>query len=186
MDFMSKCFVVLGMHRSATSLVTKGLFKTKVHIGSNILSPDSGNPHGYWEDTHWLNLNKKILALAGGDWYFVPDEDAILKVGERADIKGEIKQLVDERKRYDLWGFKDPRTTLTIRVILPYLENPHFIVCFRSPLEIAKSLYRRNPKIGDMAQHLKVAKTYNQRLLSFLQEIVSQNDWSMFCENSQS
>ena len=179
---MGKTFVVLGMHRSATSLVTKGLFKTKVHIGSNVLSPDSGNPHGYWEDTDWLNLNKKILMLGGGDWYFVPEEEDILKVGERADIRGEIKRLVGARKQYPLWGFKDPRTTLTIRVILPYLENPHFIVCFRSPLEIAKSLYRRNPQIGDMAQHLKVAKMYNQRLLRFLDDMTGKNDWSIFCE----
>jgi hypothetical protein len=170
------------MHRSATSLVTKGLFKAKVHIGSNVLSPDSGNPHGYWEDTHWLNLNKHILALAGGDWYNIPHEADILKVGERADIKGEIKRLVKEREKYPLWGFKDPRTTLTIRVYMPYLVNPHFIVCFRSPTEIAKSLYRRNPQIGDMAHHLKLAKEYNRRLLAFLQEMVDMNDWSTLCE----
>ena len=74
---MGKCFVVLGMHRSATSLIAKGLFKTKVHIGSNVLSPDGNNPHGYWEDTHWLNLNKEILELAGGDWYIIPEEEKI-------------------------------------------------------------------------------------------------------------
>lgn len=178
----NKCFVVLGMHRSATSLVTKGMFKAGVHIGSNVLSADSGNPHGYWEDTHWLNLNKRILALAGGDWYYIPPEAEIIKAGKQPDVKREIKRLVKEREKYPLWGFKDPRTTLTIRVYLPYLINPHFIVCFRSPLEIAKSLYRRNPQIGDMAHHLRLAKEYNKRLLGFLTEMTNTDDWSTLCE----
>jgi hypothetical protein len=165
------------MHRSATSLLTKGLFKCKVNIGSNVLSADSGNPHGYWEDTDWLYLNKHILAEAGGNWYDIPSEEKILKVGERADIKGRIKKLVDKRyAKYPLWGFKDPRTTLTIKVIRPHLKQHQFFVCFRDPAEVAESLLKRNQ--GDMAQHVKVANEYNRRLLSFLSEAVSNTHWA--------
>jgi hypothetical protein len=173
------CFVVLGMHRTATSLLTKGLFKVKVNIGSNVLSADSGNPHGYWEDTDFLYLNKMILAEAGGNWYDVPSEENILKVGNRADVKGRIKKLVNEKyAKNNLWGFKDPRTILTIKVIRPHLKKHSFFVAFRSPLEIAKSLYTRNPQIGDMAGHIKLANTYNKRLLDFLQTITAETDWT--------
>lgn len=158
-------------------MLTKGLFKTGVNIGSNVLSPDSGNPHGYWEDTDFLYLNKSILAEAGGDWYNIPSEENILKVGNRADVKGRIKKLVNEKyKKNNLWGFKDPRTILTIKVIRPYLKKHSFYVAFRDPLEIANSLYQRNPQIGDMAQHIKLANEYNRRLLEFLQTI--ETNWN--------
>lgn len=172
------CFVVLGMHRSATSLITKGIFKCGVNIGSNVLSPDSGNPNGYWEDTDFLYLNKWILAEAGGDWYNVPSEEEIIKVGNRADVRGRIKNLVNKKyEKNNLWGFKDPRTVLTIKVIRPHLKRHSFIVAFRNPNEIARSLYTRNPQIGDMQQHIKVAAEYNKRLLNFLNEAVH-SDWA--------
>ena len=171
------CFVVLGMHRSATSLITKGIFKVGVNIGSNVLSADSGNPHGYWEDTDFLYLNKWILAEAGGNWYNIPSEEEILKVGNRADVKGRIKNLVDKKyAQNNLWGFKDPRTVLTIKVIRPHLKKHSFIVAFRNPTEIAASLYARNPLIGDLSTHLKVAAEYNRRLLKFLGEV--NTDWT--------
>jgi hypothetical protein len=171
------CFVVLGMHRSATSLITKGIFKVGVKIGSNVLSADSGNPHGYWEDTDFLYLNKWILAEAGGNWYNVPSEEKILKVGNRADVKGRIKTLVDKKyAQNNLWGFKDPRTILTIKVIRPHLKKHSFIVAFRNPTEIAQSLYARNAQIGDLSTHLKLAAEYNHRLLKFLDEI--NTDWA--------
>lgn len=164
---MSRCFIVLGMHRSATSLIAKGLHLAGVNMGTNMLPPDSGNPHGYWEDLDFLNLNKMILRLAGGNWYNVPDEQKILEVGERADVRGQIKELIEKRyAENDLWGFKDPRTTLTIKVIQPFLKEHFFYVAFRNPVEVAHSLLKRN--LGDMAAHVQVAKEYNRRLFEFL------------------
>jgi hypothetical protein len=173
------CFVVLGMHRSATSLLAKGIFKAGVNIGSNVLSADSGNPHGYWEDTDFLYLNKWLLAEAGGNWYDVPSEEQILRIGNRADVKERIKKLVNAKyEKNNLWGFKDPRTILTIKVIRPYLKKHSFFVAFRDPVEIARSLYARNHKIGDMQQHIKVAAEYNRRLIKFLGEITATSGWS--------
>ena len=66
------------------------------------------------------------------------------------------------------YGWKDPRTTLTIRLYLPYLENPHFISCFREPDEVAKSLVAVGGFTLESAK--KLTKIYNQRLLKFLTE----------------
>lgn len=118
----TKTFVILGMHRSATSLIAGAL-----------------NNFG-------VNMGEKLL-------------------GGRGDPK--IKSLIERKK--GLWGWKDPRTTLTIKLYLPYLKNPHFICCFREPIEVAKSLYRRQKM--PIKKGLKLAKIYNKRLLKFLREI---------------
>lgn len=54
-----KTIIVLGMHRSATSLVAKGL-ANEIDIGVKMISiPD--NPQGHWENTNFINLNEAIL-----------------------------------------------------------------------------------------------------------------------------
>ncbi len=167
------CFVVLGMHRSATSLIAKGLHESGVYMGgNNMQQPDSANPAGYFEDLDFQFLNKDILARAGGSWLKPPLEKKILRVGRRADIEGRIKQLVKRRySQHNLWGFKDPRTILTIKAIRPYLKSHSFVVAFRDPVQVANSLYARNQQHGTIDAHIKLAHEYNKRLLSFLAKI---------------
>jgi hypothetical protein len=170
-----KTFVVLGMHRSATSLVAKSL-NSVIFMGNNLYGANKTNPFGHYEEQMFLNMNTKILKLAGGSWDFPPPENEILRVGQI--LCDEIRAIVEKmnllaeekfaKRSYKepLWGWKDPRTTLTIRCYLPYLQNPHYIVCFRNPEEIAKSLNA----VLTYEYSLKLVKEYNKRLLKFLNE----------------
>lgn len=159
-----KTFVILGMHRSATSLVAKGM-SSVFHIGETILPADSGNPEGYWENTRFIELNDKILAAAGGSWDRPPSRESILE--QSPVFAKDIAELVrQESGGRDLWGWKDPRTTLTVELYLPYLTNPHFVSCFRDPREVAMSLQRRDKFTLEFGLHL--ANEYNDRLLKFL------------------
>src|SRR5438132_1462972 len=107
-----KTFVVLGMHRSATSLVAKGLTSI-VHMGDEMLGSGQFNPEGHFENMHFLTMNERILTAAGGDWKHPPPEEAILGLKKR--FAEEIDRLVQQESRgRALWGWKDPRTTLTI------------------------------------------------------------------------
>ena len=162
-----KCFIVLGMHRSATSLTAKAL-ATQIYMGEKFLPPHPTNPHGFYEDQDIIKLNNKILQMAGGLWYKPPSEEAILAVRPR--IEEQIKALM-EKKFSDkhFYGWKDPRTTLTIKLFMPYLHNPHFIACFRDPLKTAKSLATREHSFS-LPQCLELTKVYNQRMLKFLSE----------------
>jgi len=163
---ISKAFIVLGMGRSATSLIGKGLNLSGVDIGKKLLGKKKGNVWGHWEDLEFTRLNTKILSACGGSWYKPPGEKIILKKGKI--FEDEIKNLIDRRKQKPLWGFKDPRTTLTIKLYLPYLNNidVHFICCFRSLSQVAKSLNRRDG--SNIKESINVAKIYNKRLLSFM------------------
>jgi len=168
---MSRAFIVLGMHRTATSLIAGGLQKSGIFMGKDILRADSGNRLGYYEDTEFINLNKYILGKLGGDWSHPPSEQKILKLAKDKNTIGHIRKLINERnKDHKLWGWKDPRTVLTIRLYLPYLPEHFFFVSFRDPKDIAGSLSRRDSgSVGK--QNLKLAHEYNRRLMSFLNDI---------------
>lgn len=161
-----KTFIVLGMHRSATSLVGKGLAENGVHVGDKLMPANGGNRYGYWEDVDFVRINNKILGWAGGSWKSPPEEKAILEYNKK--FPNEIKRLIERKEREPMWGWKDPRTTLTIKLFMPYLKNPHFIVCFREPKEVAASLIRTE-KVP-IARGIKLAQTYNERLLNFMKE----------------
>jgi len=158
-----KTFIVLGMHRSGTSLIAKAL-ENEIHMGDDFLAGNIFNPKGYFENKEFVQLNDRILGAAGGSWENPPSEKSILSVGFR--YQNEIKSIINKHSNHDMWGWKDPRTTLTIKLYLPYLSNPHFIACFRDPREVVKSLANRGD-LNELEATLLVEE-YNSRLLNFL------------------
>lgn len=168
-----KTIVVLGMHRSATSMTARSLHKSEeVFMGEKLLLGLPDNPKGHYEDTKFLNLNIEILKSAGGSWNNPPSREKILEQKNKFDdkIKNLVEQSVKNAKNKGLssWGFKDPRTVLTIELYLPHLPNPQFITCYRKPLEIAKSLKKRNGI--PIEKGISLTNIYNDRLNDFIKE----------------
>lgn len=153
----SKCFIVLGMHRSATSLTAKGLHDAGVYMGDKLLGANKSQPTGHYENLDFLELNRWILKQAGGSWDDPPAHGDILRVG--AEIQ--IKELIKKHER-SLWGWKDPRTVLTLDLYWPHLTNPHLVINFRQPIDVAKSLYIRNGM--PLSEGVALTKEYNRRL----------------------
>lgn len=173
-----KTIVVLGFPRSATSLIAKSL-STQVDMGKDLLLPNAGNPKGYYESKQFITMNERILAAAGGDWCHPPSEAAIQNCSYA--FAEEIAELVRSRNEESkstysidssedrLWGWKDPRTTLTAEVWLPHLTNPHFVCCFRNPNDAAKSLSNLVPHIS-FQEAIELSLCYNERMLKFLRK----------------
>lgn len=160
-----KTFVVLGMHRSATSLTAGGLEKSGIHMGEEYLEHDQSNPWGIFENRKFVSLNQKILKAAGGSWDNPPSRQAILK----QDFDDEIKELIKNHE-HEYWGWKDPRTSLTAELFHPHLTNPHYIVNFRDKDEVAKSLNRREGM--PLHKGRELADIYNHRIVSFLTDVI--------------
>jgi len=164
------CVVILGMHRSGTSMLAHILIKLGVDMGGdkNMLQPDSGNPLGYFEDKRFLNLNKKIIGLAGGQWFMPVDRKALFPIFNK--YKRKIEKLIDLRyaEADEYWGWKDPRNCLTAWMYHQFLsENKvRYIIIRRNRPDVMLSLYRRNQ---DMVNWAKVAKNYDRHILAFLQ-----------------
>ncbi len=159
-----RAYIILGMHRSATSFVAKALSGLGVNMGKRLLPANEWNEQGHFENLDFIELNNAILEKAGGDWKNVPSEEDIIKAGDyfREEIKKVIKNNRDEK-----WGFKDPRTALTGLLYLPYLEetgdDTYLIAVFRKPKKVVESLKKRSNLPEDKSWQL--ARQYNERIL---------------------
>ena len=161
-----KTFIILGMHRSATSLVSEGFKRCGINMGDLLNDPEYPEHNRMnWEDPEFTNMNREILSLAGGHWDDPPSPDKIKTIG--ITLKNEIKALVSRKNAPGVnWGWKDPRTTLTIDLYMPYLVKPHFYICFRDPADVAESLRIRNGFSFKKGRNLAIQ--YNNRLLDFM------------------
>lgn len=160
-----KTIMVLGMHRSATSLIAKGL-ANEIEMGVSDPRVTPEQPHGHWENWAMVETNDVILALAGGTWDDPPSATSILGVANEAGrrITAFIQEYgyVDGKPR-EIWGFKDPRLCLTGRLWLMHLENPHLVLCARNPIFVAQSLSKRDKK--PLADCYRLAMEYNRRAI---------------------
>lgn len=139
-------------------------------MGEKFLSGDNLNPKGYFEDLDFLNLNKYLLAVSGGDWRHIPAYEKIMALKNNKRACQLIQGLVSKRtQKYDMWGWKDPRTVLTIELFLPYLPETYIFSSFRNPGSIAGSLARGHNISGNDAYAMAIE--YNKRLLAFLQKM---------------
>lgn len=157
-----KTVVVLGMHRSGTSMVAGVLKILGINMGEELEEGNEWNPLGYFENKKFMAINKKITNEKEGLIINVPTLDEILLKKERFIYK--IDQLIKQEESA-LWGWKDPRTSLTIDLFLPFLKNPYFIICFRNPLQVAYSLQKRDGT--NINEGIELAALYNQRILDF-------------------
>lgn len=162
-----KTIVVLGVHRSGTSLTAGVLKSLGVMMGEVLLEKGFGNPVGHFEDSEILHLNNTIIQSAGGEWDKPPAPEEI--TAQKDIFFDRIKGIVETKNSAALvWGWKDPRTCLTIDLFLEHLTNPYVIVCRRSNDEIAKSLQLRNNipyKDG-----ITLAESYEERISRFMEK----------------
>jgi len=151
---MNKTFVILGCHRSASSLVAKALHEAGVHMGDELLSGLPDNPEGHFEDMDFLKKNVELLG--GNIWNDV----------DRELTDADTSALIAAKNVHPLWGWKDPRTVLTIEKYYAHLDDPIIIGLFRKPELVAKSMARR----GDISEQdaLALAKAYNRKIIDFL------------------
>ena len=165
-----KTIVVLGMHRSGTSMTAGILHHLGVYMGDYGFKPDEWNEKGYFENRYITEMNENILSKAGGSWDNPPSRESILSL----DVSDNIQKIVNKEKR-DLWGWKDPRTCLTIELFLPFIENIYYIVVRRNRLSVIESLYQRSGKTDEKGRLSIVYDTYMNRLYSFIHTIDENN-----------
>jgi hypothetical protein len=142
--------LVLGMHRSGTSALTRVLNLLGLDAGRDVLMGASeSNPTGHWEVERLTSFNDRLLDELGGRWSAppaaTPGEVAALADGPWGD---EAADLHTEAFADAPWVWKDPRVSL----VLPFWRavlgrdgaEPHEVVALRDPVEIAASLAARD------------------------------------------
>jgi hypothetical protein len=161
-----KTIVVLGAHGGGTSLVAGLLRALGVQTHPNMKGRIK-NYHTY-EDADFMRLNIRILKAAGGDWKKPPPQQRIN--GKAALFAPQIKKLV-AKKKAALWGWKDPRNSLTAPLYHPHLPNPRYILVTRPAGDAGRSVASRGPALADRERYTKLARTYYARAEAFLKAV---------------
>ena len=141
--------LVLGMHRSGTSALTRVLGLMGAALPHDPMPPTADNPQGYWESQRIARLNNRLLESAGTDW----SNDAAIppewfadpcRAGDREEA---IALLADEFAAAPSIVLKDPRICRLIPFWKTVLDAAGFetraVLALRDPLEVARSLAAR-------------------------------------------
>jgi len=148
--YQSSPVIVLGMHRSGTSIFTRILSDIGVFVGKDL------NVH--CESKFFMNLNNELLSGVHAYWdtpsnvLSIQDDpatdyltDVIRRkiksfsfttsyLGWRNSIFNSVPQL---------WGWKDPRTILFIPLYADLFKKARFIFISRNGVDVARSLQNR-------------------------------------------
>ncbi len=151
--------VLLGMHRSGTSMLARLLHALGLRFGDRVLTesrPD--NELGYWEQSDIVDLQETMLDRLDRTWYG-PTGTLPLPDGWRA--RPGMGALVDRLREVlvrevaasgGLWGFKDPRTArflpLWRELFAEAGVEPVYILAVRHPDGVRASLLARNAAQG--------------------------------------
>src|SRR5918998_1352262 len=143
---LSRPVAVVGMHRSGTSMVAKLLQQAGLNLGDEVdlMPPAEENPEGFYEHLEFVRLNDEVLNAAGAGWDCPPapgfdwDDEVFDPFQTRA------RRLVAPLQERLPWGWKDPRTSLTLPFWRSAFGPLGTIVVVRNPLEVVTSLHRRN------------------------------------------
>ena len=113
---------------------------------AHLMKPNEDNPSRYWEHQLITDLNDEILSRLGGSWHEAPAfSQGWTNAPELADIRNRAQTLIEEEFATEkLWGWKDPRTCLTLPFWQGLLPPMQYVICLRNPIDVARSLERRN------------------------------------------
>jgi len=139
--------IVLGMHRSGTSLAGQVLDALGFHFGpeSLALAPKKDNPLGYWERKDVIELNDRAFAADGVSWERIGTWNPEGLTEEfRREFDAEARKAIAAFPEGQPWFFKDPRLCVTLPLWQPHFGNPVYLFVYRHPAEIARSLWSRN------------------------------------------
>ncbi len=151
--------LVLGMHRSGTSVLSGILARLGCDVPATPMASDKRNTKGFYESRPISALNNVILASAGtgwdswnavnADWYDSPRRAAF------AENASEL--VVQEFGASPLIVLKDPRISVLAPFWIDVLRTggfaPRIAFAYRSPADVAASLAERNgfdPAIGQL------------------------------------
>jgi hypothetical protein len=142
--------LVLGMHRSGTSALTRTLNLAGAQLPSRLLEPGLENVTGYWESADLTTIHDRVLESAGTSWEDFAPFPASWHTSDVAEsFRREILAVLDrDFASASLFVIKDPRICRLVPLWTSILERfgveAAFLIAFRNPIEVAESLKVRD------------------------------------------
>ena len=164
--------IIMGMHRSGTSMLTRQLHALGIHMGKDLTINA--------ESRCFQELNRGLLAEGGGSWSHIAPvlskmesgdyvQQQAVEIRERLLRKNAISTFWSARQKVSLtigigpvhWGWKDPRNSITLPIWLTVFPNARVIHVIRNGIDVAISLHRRE------SNRARLSRDYCERCLDF-------------------
>ena len=133
------------------------------------------NPKGFYENYDFRKINDAILFDSG---YKVKDYKTIIPIPKLSKRAKMIKTIEMYDSNFENWGWKDPRTCLTISnwmlvfEELDLIKKLKIIFVSRSSLSVARSLEKRNAL--PLEDGVRLWEIYTNRAIDFVSHMTSQ------------
>ena len=159
-------FIITGMHRSGTSLTASIMQSAGVNIGRRLMEATEFNAKGYFENPDFFEFHLDAFRALGVNidgWTLEENLQINPPLIDRA------KYIVEQNRLSSVWGWQEPRTSLFLDFWAKLLPEAKFLLIYRSPWEVADSLYRRGDEMFQSQPELAIKywQHYNQKILNF-------------------
>ncbi len=157
---MRQALIIVGMHRSGTSLLARICNLLGADLGQGLMPPNTDNPTGFWELEQIKEIHDELFRYMGlswdspsrmpADWWEDPGVDR---------FANELEQVVrTELGDADLPCIKDPRMCRLLPIWRGIFERlhwtPRYLFVVRHPSEVVESLRKRNALPAPVMQML--------------------------------
>lgn len=165
-------FMVLGMHRSGTSMLS-GLMATGLgyKVGGPLIGGAFDNEKGFFERIDVVLQNDEFMNKQGVWWSsntvkYDAEKALTMLDSKKVDFKnGKTALEFFNDPKSSPWLQKDPRQCLTLRTWLKLMSSePAILFTYRHPLEVANSLKKRENDFP-VERGLRLWIVYNMRAI---------------------
>ncbi len=141
MSRKNNVLIVLGMHRSGTSVTAQWLHACGLHLGKRLIGASVGNEKGHFEDLDFHDLHEEIFR-ANRVSYGGLRPASQLTISNRQ--KAKFKSLIDRKNSQNItWGLKDPRICLFTDIYESLIDEPTYLVVYREANDVVNSILNR-------------------------------------------
>jgi len=145
------CLLVLGMHRSGTSALTRVLNIAGATLPKRMMGADkTSNITGHWEPLALARYHDKLLVELHSSWQdWRPLDISALPIKRRNEIAQEIREIISfDYNDAALFVLKEPRICRFAPFFIEALQDGNIevrpVLTFRNPLEVSQSLETRD------------------------------------------
>ena len=167
-------------------MLTRLLHACGLYLGkrNELMPPQADNPDGFWEHLGFVALNDELLNALGGAWDLPPKAGESFTGPAFDQLRLKARLLIEGFDSAHVWGWKDPRNSLTLTFWHDLVPGLKTLIMVRNPLEVAYSMRERNGT--SYAFGLRLWEIYNRRLVeaaSKHERLVTHYD--LFFENAE-
>src|SRR4030095_10372931 len=167
-------------------MLAKLLHNCGLYLGpeNQLMPAQADNPDGFWEHLGFVALNDELLSQLGGAWDLPPKSDENFAHTRLDPLRLKARMLIEGFDSPSVWGWKDPRNSLTLPFWQDLLPGMKTLIMVRNPLEVAYSMKERNGTSYSFG--LRLWEIYNRRVIEAANEgrrLVTHYD--LFFENPE-